>query len=229
MMMTRDSQAESLTRSAEDYLKAIYALSSDAPASTTQIAERLELAPASVSGMIRRLSEQGLLDHEPYRGVLLTDAGRQVALRMLRRHRLIESYLVQFLGYRWDDVHAEAERLEHAVSDALADRMAAALDHPRFDPHGDPIPDPEGVIPEVAYTPLPDLPPGETAELHRVDTSGAGRLRYIADAGLVPGARVRLMDRQPFNGPVTVRVNGTDRVIGQDLAMLLLCVRGEHD
>lgn len=227
-MMTRDPVAEPLTRSAEDYLKAIYALSADAPASTTQIAQRLELAPASVSGMIRRLSDQGLLDHEPYRGVVLTKAGRRIALRMLRRHRLIEAYLVHFLDFSWDNVHGEAERLEHAVSDTLVDRMASALDHPRFDPHGDPIPDPEGRLPEVAYTPLPDLPVGEAAELHRVDTSDAERLRYIAGAGLVPGATVRMVERQPFEGPVTVRVDGRDRVIGHDLAMLLLCVRGEH-
>lgn len=215
----------SLTRSAEDYLKAIYLLSPDAPASTTQIAERLDLTPASVSGMIRRLSGQGLLAHEPYRGVTLTPAGRRIALRMLRRHRLIEAYLVQFLGYRWDDVHAEAELLEHAVTDALAERMAAALGHPRFDPHGDPIPDRDGLIDELPYSPLPTLPVGAHAELRRVDTGDPGRLRYLAATGLVPGAEVSLVDRQPFKGPVTVRVEGVDRVIAHDLAMLLLCVQ----
>lgn len=223
--MTEDPASGPLTRSAEDYLKAIYALSADAPASTTQIAQRLDLAPASVSGMIRRLSDQGLLNHELYRGVVLTPAGRRVALRMLRRHRLIEAYLVEFLGYRWDNVHAEAELLEHAVSDTLVERIAAALGHPRFDPHGDPIPDCDGVFDELAYTPLPNLALGEDAELRRVDTRDPDRLRYIAQAGLMPGARVRLVDRQPFDGPLTVRVEGADRVIGHDMAMLLLCVR----
>lgn len=218
--------SQSLTRSAEDYLKAIYALSAEAPASTTQIAERLDLAPASVSGMIRRLSDQRLLDHEPYRGVVLTPAGRRVALRVLRRHRLIETYLVEFLGYRLDDVHAEADRMEHAVSDTLVERMAAALGHPCVDPHGDPIPDRHGRFDEVDYTPLPNLALGEDADLRRVDISDADRLRYIAGAGLVPGATVRLVDSQPFDGPVTVRVGGADRVLGRDLAMRLLCVRG---
>ncbi len=225
MMMTREPGTEPLTHSAEDYLKAIYTLSGDAPASTSQIAQRLELAPASVSGMIRRLSDQGLLDHEPYRGVLLTDAGRTVALRMLRRHRLIEAYLVEYLGYQWDNVHAEAERLEHAVSDLLVERMAAALGHPSVDPHGDPIPGPDGVISEPAYVPLAQLELGAPAELCRVGTNHPGRLRYLADLGLTPGAAVEVTARDPFEGPVTVLVGGHARTIAHDLAQLLLCLR----
>lgn len=221
--MTGSRPTRSLTVSAEDYLKAIYSLSADAPASTTEIAQRLDLAPASVTGMIRRLSGQRLLDHQPYRGVVLTPAGRRLALRVLRRHRLIEAYLVEFLGYRMDNVHAEAERLEHAASDALVERMAGALGHPRVDPHGDPIPDLQGRFDKVAHTPLPDLPIGEEAELRRVTAAEPDRLRYLAEAGLVPGARVRLVARQPFDGPVTVRVAGADRVLGRDMAVLLLC------
>ena len=223
--MTGNRPARSLTVSAEDYLKAIYTLSTDAPASTTEIAQRLDLAPASVTGMIRRLSSQKLLDHQPYRGVVLTPAGRRMALRMLRRHRVIEAYLVQFLGYRIHDVHAEADRLEHAASDALVDRMAAALGHPRVDPHGDPIPDAQGRLEKVTYTPLADLPLGEEAELRRVTATEPERLRYLAEAGLVPGARVLVVDRQPFDGPVTVRVAGADRSLGRDMARLLLCER----
>jgi len=219
---------EPLTRSAEDYLKAIHALSGDGPATTSQIALQLDLAPASVSGMIRRLSDQGLLDHEPYRGVVLTEAGRRVAVRMIRRHRLIEAYLVAHLGYRWDNVHAEAERLEHAVSDALVERMAAALGHPDVDPHGDPIPSPDGLLEEPAYTPAPDLEVGAPAEVRRVDTRDAGRLRYLAEAGLVPGTMVVLVDRQPFGGPVTLRAAGRNRVLGHDLARMLLCVPGNR-
>src|SRR5688572_32402265 len=135
-------QHETLTRSVEDYLKAIYRLSPRGKtASTSEIAQRLELSPASVSGMVKRLSEQGLLEHVPYKGVQLTADGRRAALRVLRRHRLIEAYLVAFLGYTWDTVHEEAERLEHAVSDTLVDRMASVLGHPhggparRSDPH----------------------------------------------------------------------------------------------
>lgn len=221
--MPEHAATNALTHSAEDYLKAIYALSGDAPASTTRIAQRLDLAPASVSGMIRRLSEQDLIAHEPYRGVVLTPAGRRLALRVLRRHRVIETYLVQCLGYRLDDVHEEADRLEHAVSDVLVERMAAAVGHPRVDPHGDPIPDRNGALDEVRYTALPDLPIGVEAELCRVDTSDGDRLRYVARAGLVPGARVQLLDREPFDGPVTVRVGGRKKVLGLDMAMLLLC------
>src|SRR6185503_12498027 len=184
-------QAEPLTRSVEDYLKAIYRLSSDGqPASTSEIAELLALSAPSVSGMVRRLSEQGLLEHVPYRGVLLTASGRRVALRMIRRHRLIEAYLVAMLGYSWDTVHDEAERLEHAVSDHLVERMAAALGNPHFDPHGDPIPAPDGTIDELVYTPLAELPVGETAEIRRVDTSQPERLRYLEHSGLKPGIRV---------------------------------------
>src|SRR5919204_876885 len=157
--MSPAAATESLTRSVEDYLKAVYRLSPEGrPASTSGIAKLLELSAPSVSGMVKRLSELGLLEHLPYKGVQLTAEGRRAALRMVRRHRLIEAYLVQFLGYSWDTVHEEAERLEHAVSDTLVERMAAALGNPSFDPHGDPIPQADGSIPEFACTPLSDIP-----------------------------------------------------------------------
>ena len=219
------SSGDQLTRSAEDYLKVVFLLSGDEPVATTQIAQHLNLAPASVSGMIRRLAEQGLLEHEPYRGVELTAAGREIAVRMVRRHRIIETYLVAHLGYRWDDVHEEAERLEHAVSDLLVERMAVALGHPESDPHGDPIPTSEGRLPDPAYTKIPDLELGETATVGRVTTGDQERLRYIASYGLIPGAQVTLLDRQPFNGPLTVLVNQHEKVLGYDLAALLLCVK----
>src|ERR671913_514566 len=147
--------SEPLTRSVEDYLKAIYQLSPEGrPASTSEIANLLALSAPSVTGMVKRLSEHGLLEHVPYKGVQLTGDGRRAALRMVRRHRLIEAYLVEFLGYSWDTVHEEAERLEHAVSDTMIDRMAAVLGHPTVDPHGDPIPTSEGDILELASTPL---------------------------------------------------------------------------
>ncbi len=217
---------EPLTRSVEDYLKAIYRLEgAGQPASTSDIAELLELSPPSVSGMIRRLSEQGLLEHVPYRGVLLTAGGRRVAIRMVRRHRLIEAYLVGFLGYTWDTVHDEAERLEHAVSDVLIERMALALGNPRFDPHGDPIPDRDGAIDELVYTPLAEIPAGETAEIRRVDTSQPERLRYLEHSGLTPGIPVTVIQHQPFRGPLTILAGGHEQVIGRELAEQLLCVR----
>jgi DtxR family Mn-dependent transcriptional regulator len=226
MMMTAQPVHEPLTRSVEDYLKAIYRLSSGGhPASTSQIAQRLELSPPSVSGMIRRLSDQGLLEHVPYKGVELTIEGRRIALRMLRRHRLIEAYLVAFLDYAWDTVHDEAERLEHAVSDVLVERMAHALGHPRVDPHGDPIPGADGSIPEFIHVPLTDIAVGETVTVCRADTTDPGRLRYIAEAHLMPGTRVSVLDRQPFHGPIALEVGGIERMIGHEIAALLLCAR----
>lgn len=217
---------EPLTRSVEDYLKAIYRLShKGGPATTTEIAHFLELSPPSVSGMIKRLSEQGLLEHIPYKGVELTMEGRRAALRTIRRHRLIEAYLVAFLGYGWETVHEEAERLEHAVSDMLIERMAEALGNPRFDPHGDPIPAPDGSISELVYTPLSEIPVGESVEIRQADTSQSDRLRYIASFGLKPGARVQVVDRQPFQGPITVKAGGKRHVLGHEIAMLLLCAR----
>jgi len=145
-----EPQVDDLTAPVEDYLKAIYEIElSDAAAATNDIAHRLNIAPASVSGMVRRLAEQGLLAYERYRGVRLTDTGRKAALRTIRRHRVIEAYLVKALGYPWDRVHPEAERLEHAASEELIDRMAAAIGEPLTDPHGAPIPTRDGVIDET--------------------------------------------------------------------------------
>lgn len=215
-----------LTRSVEDYLKAIYRLSLDGqPATTTAIAQALLLAPPSVSGMIRRLSEQGLLEHAPYRGVALTAEGRRAAVRMVRRHRIIEAYLVARLGYTWDTVHDEAERLEHAVSEELIERMAEALGNPAFDPHGDPIPDADGQVAELIYTPLAEMAPGDRVEVRRVDTSEPDRLRYLGGIGLVPGAVLSVVGKEPFHGPLSIDLQGQRLVLGHDLARVLLCTR----
>jgi DtxR family Mn-dependent transcriptional regulator len=223
------ANADTLTRSVEDYLKAIYRLSPEGrPAATSDIARLLELSAPSVSGMVKRLSELGFLEHIPYKGVQLTEAGRRAALRMVRRHRLIEAYLVQFLGYSWDTVHVEAERLEHAVSDTLVERMAAALGHPVVDPHGDPIPAADGSIHEPACTPLADVDIGETVEIRRVDESEPERLRYLALLGLVPGVVLRVLDRQPFGGPVTVESAGERHSIGAELAQVVLVAAGNE-
>ena len=217
-------QTETFTRSVEDYLKAIYQLSPEGrPASTSEIAHLLELSAPSVTGMVKRLSEQGLLEHVPYRGVQLTDEGRRAALRMVRRHRLIEAYLVEFLGYSWDTVHPEAERLEHAVSDTMIERMATALGHPTVDPHGDPIPSADGSIQELACTALSEIPVGETVEIHRVHEGQPERLRYIASLGLRPGVQVTVVDRQPFDDLVTIEVGGARHVIGRELGRVLQC------
>lgn len=217
---------ETLTRSVEDYLKAIYQLSPEGrPASTSEIAHLLALSPPSVTGMVKRLSEHGLLEHIPYRGVQLTEEGRLAALRMVRRHRLIEAYLVDFLGYSWDTVHEEAERLEHAVSDTMVERMAGALGNPSVDPHGDPIPGADGSIQELVCTALSDVPIGETVEISRVHESVPERLRYIASLGLKPGVHVTVVDRQPFDDLVTIEVGAEKQVIGRELGHALLCAR----
>jgi DtxR family transcriptional regulator, Mn-dependent transcriptional regulator len=222
--MSAALQTETLTRSVEDYLKAIYQLTPEGrPASTSEIAHLLALSAPSVTGMVKRLSEHGLLEHIPYRGVQLTEEGRRAALRMVRRHRLIEAYLVEFLGYSWDTVHAEAERLEHAVSDTMIERMAVALGHPTVDPHGDPIPSADGSIHELAGSALSEVPVGQTVELHRVHESQPERLRYIASLGLRPGARVTVLNRQPFDDLVTIEVAGTQHVIGRELGHVLQC------
>jgi DtxR family Mn-dependent transcriptional regulator len=222
--------ASDLSRSVEDYLKAIYHLTeTGGAASTTAIAEALDLTAPSVSSMIKRLAEAGLLAHLPYKGVTLTGDGRQGALRMLRRHRVIETYLVSHLGYSWDNVHDEAEKLEHAVSEDLVERMSRSLGNPHFDPHGDPIPAADGRMIDVTTTPLTDIGVGERATIARVDTNVPARLRWLADAGLVPGAPVVVLDQQPFNGPVTVQLGGARRVVGRDLAQQLLCTYTRPD
>ena len=227
--MNATAVPDTLTRSVEDYLKAIYRLSPEGrPAATSEIARLLDLSAPSVSGLVKRLSELGLLGHIPYKGVQLTETGRRAALRMVRRHRLIEAYLVQFLGYSWDTVHAEAERLEHAVSDTLVERMAAALGHPVVDPHGDPIPGADGSIHEAACTPLAEADIGQTVEIRRVDESEPERLRYLALLGLVPGVVLTVLDRQPFGGPVTVEAAGERHSIGAELAQVVLVAAGDE-
>lgn len=215
-----------LTRSVEDYLKAIFQLSHQGGfAATRDIAAVLDLAAPSVSGMVKRLSEMGLIEHVPYRGVQLTSQGRRAALRMIRRHRVLELYLTRYLGYDWDNVHVEAERLEHAVSDDLIERMAAALGDPRYDPHGDPIPTAAGDIEETELVSVADAELGAELELRQVGTQDPARLRYFAEQGLVPGVRVTVTDRQPFDGPTTLFLasSGTARIVGRELGRLLWC------
>lgn len=211
--------APPLTASVEDYLKAIYDLArAGAPAATTDLASQLGVTPASVTGMVRRLASQGLLTHQRYRGVRLTTKGRHAALRTIRRHRVIEAYLVQALGYRWDEVHAEAERLEHAASDALVDRMAAAIGEPTADPHGAPIPSRKGDIAEARYRTLADLPVGASAQVMQVSDDDPSLLRYLDDLAIRPGRAVRVVARAPFGGPITLRIGRATREVGPALA-----------
>ncbi|HEY3258049.1 MAG TPA: metal-dependent transcriptional regulator [Gemmatimonadaceae bacterium] len=211
--------SDSLTGPVEDYLKAIYALGRGTnPVATNDIAQRLLIAPASVSGMVRRLADQGLLSYERYHGVKLTDRGRRAALRTLRRHRVIESYLSKALSYPWDRVHAEAERLEHAASDELVDRMATAIGEPQVDPHGAPIPSREGFMDETEYFPLADLGAGLGVRVVRVKDEDAEMLRYLAELQITPGAELLIVSKAPFDGPITVRIGMTLHSIGPALA-----------
>jgi DtxR family transcriptional regulator, Mn-dependent transcriptional regulator len=207
-----DRTTPTYTGPVEDYLKVIYDLERDGTAAaTSEIAHRLDIAPASVTGMIRRLADQRLLEYEPYRGVRLTEVGQRVALRTIRRHRVIETFLVRVLDYPWDEVHEEAERLEHAASDALIDRMVAALDEPTVDPHGAPIPTRDGTVHEPRYRSLADLSPGERARVVRVHDDDPARLRYLGELGLVPGTVIAVVARAPFDGPITLRVGSGPR------------------
>ena len=217
------SPALVLSGPVEDYLKAIYDLERvGEPASTNDIALRLAISPASVSGMVRRLAEHGLITHEPYRGVRLTTEGRRAALRTLRRHRILECYLTEVLGYPWDRVHEEAERLEHAASEELIERMAASLGDPVQDPHGAPIPTRDGTVEEATLRTLAEVAAGERLRVRRVEDDDAERLRYLAELGIRPGALMRILDKAPFDGPITLWVDdaggGATRAIGVGLA-----------
>ncbi len=214
---------DSLTGPVEDYLKAIYAIGRGSVAvATNDIAQRLNLTPASVSGMVRRLADQGLLSYERYRGVTLTDTGRRAALRTLRRHRVIEAYLSGALDYPWDRVHDEAERLEHAASDELVDRMAAAIGEPVVDPHGAPIPSREGLVDETEYLSLADLGAGYGAKVVRVSDDDPEMLRYLGELAIIPGAELVVIAKAPYEGPISVRVSGAMLSIGPSLASQVL-------
>ena len=208
-----------LTRQAEDYLKAIYEIGRGGEmAGTTAIAERLGVSSASASGMLRRLARQGLVAVERYRGARLTARGRRVALQMIRRHRILESYLVTRLGFGWDGVHDEAERLEHAASASLIEAMAAALGHPTVDPHGAPIPRADGRVDERHLRTIGDLAIGATARVARMSDRDPALLRYLGALGIRPGTSLRLVDRAPFDGPVTVAVGRARHIIGGAVA-----------
>jgi DtxR family transcriptional regulator, Mn-dependent transcriptional regulator len=202
----------------QDYLKAIYELEhrDDGRASTTQLAERLGVTPASATTMMKKLASLGLLEHEPYHGVVLTDAGRSAALEVIRHHRLIERFLVDILAVPWDEVHDEAERWEHVLSEEMEERIDAALGFPRSDPHGSPIPAGDGTIPSGERTPMSELEPGSRGVVAEVSDEHAPLLRYLGDVGLYPGTEFEVVEAAPFGGPLTVRVGGVEHALGLD-------------
>jgi DtxR family Mn-dependent transcriptional regulator len=208
------------TAAVEDYAKAIYALSRDgrAPVTTTALAARLGVTAASASAMVKRLDEMGLARHAPYHGVELTDRGCQLALEILRHHRLLELYLAESLGVPWDRVHDEAEVLEHVLSEELEELIARKLGDPTRDPHGDPIPTRDLVIVEDPADTLESLEPGARGHFIRISDSDPDMLRYLAERRIAPGAEFEVVDKQPFGGPSFVRFGGEVHVLGGELA-----------
>ena len=222
--MTTTSDTPGLRSSAvEDYAKAIYALQArdNQPVSTTALAERLGVTAASASGMVKRLGELGLVSYRRYHGVLLTDAGRRVALEVIRHHRLLELYLVESLGVPWDRVHQEAEVLEHVLSEELEELIAAKLGDPTHDPHGDPIPSRELTIEEVSTESLQSLQAGDRGTFARISDSDPDMLRYLAERGIAPGEPLEVVERQPFGGPLFVRFGDEVHPLGGDLALAM--------
>lgn len=228
-LATTHTSAPALTPAVENYLKAIYTLQQrEAAACTNALCAQLGgLKPGSVSGMLRRLEELGLVQHQLYQGARLTPAGERAALALIRNHRLLETFLVQALGYSWDEVHVEAEALEHHLSPKLTARIAAWLGEPHVDPHGDPIPTADGTLPAQSGRRLNDLAPGTSATVLRVIDQGAAQLRYLASLGLVPGAVVTVLAAGPFEGPLTVAVAEQQQHMSYELGHTLV-VSEEH-
>ena len=211
----------------ENYAKAVYELTSRGagPAGTTAIADRLGVTAASASGMLRRMSDEGLVEFEPYRGARLTEDGERIALEMIRHHRLIELFLADVLGMPWDRVHREAEVLEHHISDELEDLIAAKLGEPGWDPHGDPIPDRDLAVRENPSVSLIELEPGEPAVFARISDRDEEMLRYLADRGIHPGAAITVRSHEPFGGPIVADIDGRDHPIGPELAQSMRVTR----
>ncbi len=219
-----------LSTSVGDYLKAIWLLSSSGPATTGDIARELGVTAPSVTSMLTKLARDGMILYEPYRGATLTPAGLSEALRLVRRHRLLETFLIRELGYGWEEVHEEAERMEHVMSERFTERLALLLDQPAFDPHGDPIPAPDGSVPQAPTDVLADVEAGARFEIHRVRSQQAETLGHLTELRLVPGARVKVVGRDALGHLLRVHVEGSrgrahaaaDVVVSRELAALVL-------
>lgn len=218
------------TEAVEDYLKAAYEIQQEqGRVATTVLAERLAVAPASVTGMIKKLAEMQLVTHERYQGVLLTEAGRKIALEVIRHHRLVELYLAEALGVPWDQVHAEAEKWEHVLSEDLEDRMDAMLGHPTNDPHGAPIPDRNGQFTQRSTVRLSELVVGQMGRIAEVSDHDPALLRYFGTLGLYPKAAVTIRSVAPFDGPITLLVGEQEQVLGREAASyILVCEVNSH-
>lgn len=223
-MSVVEPPTDAITPAVEDYLKAIYTLQQDGgDVTTTALAMQLGgIKPGSVTGMIKKLADLNLVMHTPYQGVRLTAIGERVALETVRHHRLLELYLVEALGYSWDEVHDEADVLEHYISEKFEARIAALLGNPTFDPHGDPIPGLDGVVPSQTDQRLADIPPATSVRVVRVCDQHAERLRYVASLGIVPGALITVTAAAPFDGPVSVQLGDIVQPLDRRLARKIL-------
>lgn len=218
-----------MTTAHEDYVKAIYLLQAQSGEVTNSaLATFMGVSPASATNMVKKLAELNLAEYAPYQSVALTEAGKRVALEVLRHHRLIELYLHQELNLPWDQVHAEAERLEHVISEALEDAMARALGNPMVDPHGDPIPTKMGAVAENSGLPLSDAELATDFRLVRVLMQDEDRLRYLGTLGLYPNAHIRILERAPFDGPLVLDVDGVQLNLAHEMAAALLVVAWEE-
>lgn len=212
--MAKKETVQTLSKSVEDYLKTLYVIEADdRPSTTGRIATRMGVRPASVTGMLQKLAryDPPLVEYKKHRGATLTGEGRKRALEVIRHHRLIELFLHEVLGYGWDEVHDEAEKLEHVISEEFENRIAERLGDPVVDPHGDPIPAKDGSMPVVTAIRLVDMEPGDAAVVTRITDGSPELFRFLAGAGIIPGAPLRLIEKGPFDGPWTVRVGESER------------------
>ena len=218
----------SLSQSVEDYLKVIYQLETEGPGATTNnIAEMMEVSSASVTNMLKRLARLNLIEHTSYKGAKLTEAGCKIALEILRHHRLLELYLKEIMGYGWDEVHEEAEKLEHHISEQFEDKIAELLNYPTHDPHGDPIPTKDGIMPKMALLPLTDASINNQYIIGRVRDQEPELLRYFEKIGVIPGVQIRIIDKAPFNGPILVKLEDVEKTIGFNIAEQVYLVEQE--
>src|SRR6056297_2119909 len=220
----------SRSQSIEDYLKAIYKLQTlkEGGVSTSELAKEMGVANASVTNTVKRLSKLGMVDYQSYYGTTLTKSGEKIALEMIRHHRLLELYLKEMLGYSWDEVHDEAEKLEHYISEQFEDKISELLNDPKFDPHGDPIPTKEGLMPELGREALSGLHENQPYKVRRVKNQTPELLRYLDDYGLIPGAEVIIKKKEPFDGPLELTVDGKSVTLGYKIAADILVTSADQ-
>lgn len=215
-----------LSQALEDYLKVIYVLEADGEkATTTAIAQALDVSNASVTNMFKKLAGMKLIVHESYKGAVLSPAGKKVALEILRHHRLLELYLKEVMGYSWDEVHDEAEKLEHHISEQFEDRIAELLDHPTYDPHGDPIPTKDGIMPEKATLALNEAEIKTLYMVGRVRDQNPDLLRYLEHQGVLPGVELTIIEKAPFDGPISLEIDSEVISLGFSIAQNIFLIR----